>query len=58
MNLALLEAKIQKVKTIDDYKATKIKLKLDHINVADKIDLHKHTREVVFTNLLLTTIGM
>ena len=43
---------------MDDYKITEIKLRLEHMNVADKIDLHKKTWEVIFTKLLQSTIGM
>ena len=39
--LALLEPNVQKVKTIDDYKTTKIKLNLENMNFVDKIDLHR-----------------
>lgn len=48
MNLDLLEPKVQKVKIVDDFKNNKIKLNLDHMNVVDKIKLHRKTREIIY----------
>ena len=38
--------------TVDKIKATHIDLNVNEINVVDKIDLHKQTREVIYRNLL------
>lgn len=59
LNMAILEPKFdQTIKIVKDFKATKVKLKLYHINVVDKIDLHRKTREMIFKDLLHTTTSM
>jgi hypothetical protein len=55
LNMAILEPKAQTVKKAQDYKATRFKLKLDGINMVDKMELHRQTCEMVFRDLLQTS---
>ena len=41
INLTLLEPNVQKVKSIDAYKTTNIKINLEHMNFVEKISLHR-----------------
>ena len=52
MKFFILETKVKKVKTIDDYKCTKINLDLEKMNVVEKIYLHRQTKEVIYSDLL------
>ena len=56
-NLDVVEPRFKQKKSEEDYKATHMKIKLDHINVIDKIKLHKQIGEMIFVNLLQTTIS-
>jgi len=54
----VLQPKIDKVWTIDDYKATHIQMKLDEISVVYKFDLHRKTSEIVCRDLMKATANM
>ena len=56
--MAILETKSQKVKKPKDYQSTKFKLKLDEINIIDKMDFHRKIGEMIFRDLLQTTTSM
>ena len=51
-NLAVVEPKFKKIKSVEDYKDSWMKTNLDHVNVVDTIKLHKQIREMIFTDLL------
>jgi hypothetical protein len=48
MNLALFDPKIHIKKSMGEYKTIEIKLRLEHMNVSKKDDLHRKIREVIF----------
>lgn len=50
-NLVVLEPNIKSTKSVKYFKASQVKIKLDQINVAGKIDLYKRTREINFIYL-------
>jgi hypothetical protein len=56
--MAILEPKAQIVKNAHDYKAIEFKLKLDGINMVDKMEFHKQICEMVFRDLLHTSSSM
>jgi hypothetical protein len=56
--MVVLEPKAQIVKITKDYKAAKVSVKLDQINLVDKMDLHRQTREIVFKDVMQTSLGM
>ena len=56
LNIALLEPREGSSKDSQEYKVSQLKIRLDQINMVDKIELHKRTREIIFTDLLQYTI--
>ena len=56
--MAILEPKSQPVKKYGVYQATKFKLKLDDINMMDKMDFHRKIVDMIFKNLVQTTTSM
>ena len=57
LNIALLEPKVKKLKWVDDYKTIESKLRLEHMNVTYKIDLHRKIGEAII-ELLQSIIYM
>lgn len=53
----MVEPIFKQPKSTKDFKASQIKIKLDNVNVVDKIKLHKHIGEMIFTSLLQSTIS-
>ena len=53
----MLEPKQMSAKFAHEFKASQVKIRLDQIIVADKIELHKRTTEIIFSDLLHSTIG-
>jgi hypothetical protein len=45
----------ENIESVDDNKATHMIYKLHNIHPTDKIDLHRKTREMVFSDLLKNT---
>lgn len=48
-NLAILEPKVKQENIGQDYSAPPMKIKLHQVSVVDKINLHKQTREAIFS---------
>lgn len=46
-NLAGIEPKYKQTKSREYYRASQVKIKLDHVNIVDKITLHRKTREII-----------
>ena len=51
-NGVVLEPKVNQANTCQHYKASQMKIKLDQVSVVDKINLHKQTREVIYSNFI------
>lgn len=48
----MLEPKFKNIKLVEEFMASQINIKLDEINVKDKIELHKQAREMILTDFL------
>lgn len=57
LNIALMEPTEGSSKVAQEYRAFQVKVRLDHINVANKIELHKRIGEIIFLDLLQYTIS-
>ena len=57
-NLEVLEPKVKLASSSQDYKVSQVKLKLNQVSVVDKINLHKQTREVIFSNLIHSPVNI
>lgn len=56
-NLVVVEPKFKQPKYTKYFKAPQIQIKIDNVDVVDKIKLHKNTREMIFTDLLQSKIN-
>ena len=52
-----MEPKEASSKVVQEYKASQVKIRLDRINVAEKIEIHKIIGEIIFSDLLQPTIS-
>jgi len=43
LNISLMGPKEVSSKDVHEYKSSQVKIRLDHINVVEKIELHKRT---------------
>lgn len=57
LKIALLYPKEGILKDAHEYKASQDKIRLDQINMVEKIEIHKRTRQIIFTNLLHSTLS-
>lgn len=57
LNIDLLETKEGSSKDAQEYKASQVKIRLHQINMVDKIELHKRRGEIIFTDLLHSTLS-
>ena len=55
-NLVVLEPKVKKLNTTQDYKASQGKIKLDQVCVVDKVHLHKQIGKVIFLDLIQSIV--
>ena len=56
LNIALLEPKEASSNVVQEYKASQVKIRSNQINVSDKIEIHNRIGEIVFSDLLQSTI--
>lgn len=56
-NLAVLKPKFKQTKSEEDYKASQIKIRLDQVNIVDKINLHRQIGEIIYSNLVQSTVS-
>jgi hypothetical protein len=54
-NLKVLET-MTKQKSLENFKVPKMKIDMSEVSALDKIKLHKQTREVIFTDMLQSTL--
>jgi hypothetical protein len=52
MNMAFLQAQVSDPKAITDYKRATFEFHTRDVHPADQVDLHKKTREVIFSTLV------
>ena len=61
-NISLLTVKDPKTNTLnivmtDGYRVSKIKIKMDQINMPDKLHFHKQSIEIFYSDLIQTTLS-
>lgn len=57
-NLAVLEPKVNKANTSQDYKASQMNIKLDQVSVVDKINLNKQICKVIFSYCIQSIVNI
>ena len=58
LNMSLIEPNSQKSRTPKDYKSTMLGINLKHVNVVDKIALHRQRSEILFRGFLQNTTNL
>jgi hypothetical protein len=58
MNMAFLQAQVPDPKVTTDYKRATFKFQMKDVNLADQMDLHKQTREMVFYTSVHTSASV
>ena len=58
LNLALLQPVVNNAQTSQEFNFTQMQLKLDELNIIDKIYFHNQTREAIYRDLMKNTASM
>ena len=56
--MALLQPVVNNAQISQEFNVTQMQLKLDELNIIDKIYLHKQTREAIYRDLMKNTASM